>query len=271
MSNNIGTAAVEEPFLASANHSSIDAAIVDSYIGNVSNQEGATSYGNTRKTTSDQAKSLFDQQLILLKDFESPCDIRYKTDYFPVGGKNAGKPQPPRYVHTVDGEQNITIKFAAGYRIPENLDNHFLEVALITVPRINQHYLHVNKFQLSNEDVNVSDENPFFIPLTTEHIKDGEIAFKLVIVKTPKRDLKNIQSLPLFDSDTNLDKMLDCETTDELQHMYELSQAKIAFSLGYTDENDRFIRYTKTTVTSNDIVEKEKSKGSGMDFFMNKC
>ncbi|CAF0836224.1 unnamed protein product [Adineta steineri] len=205
MSNNIGTAAVEKPFLASANHSSIDAAIVDTNIGNISNQQGATSYGNTRKTTSDQVISLLDQKLILLKEFESSCDIRYKSDYLPATGKNAGIPQSPRYIHTVDHEQNITIKFAAGYQFPENIDNCSLEIALITGFRIEQHYWHVNKFQISNEKNEISYANPFYIRLTTKNIEDGQIVFKLVVVKTPKRDLKDIKSLQLFDSDIDLD------------------------------------------------------------------
>jgi hypothetical protein len=58
----------------------------------------------------DEAGSLFNRPLILVKELKSPFDIRYKSDYFPRGGKNAGIPQPPRYLQTVDGQQEIIIK-----------------------------------------------------------------------------------------------------------------------------------------------------------------
>lgn len=45
-----------------------------------------------------------------MKQLNSTADIRYKTDYFPRGGKNAGIPQKPRYVHTMDGNRQIIIK-----------------------------------------------------------------------------------------------------------------------------------------------------------------
>jgi hypothetical protein len=47
----------------------------------------------------------------------------------------------------------------------------------------------------------------------------------------------------------------DCETVDDLEHMYELSHAKVAFSLGYRDIYGRFIRFPNTTVMSNEIIE----------------
>jgi hypothetical protein len=58
----------------------------------------------------DEAGSLFSQQLILSKELKSPFDIRYKTDYFPRSGPNANKAQAPRYLHTVDDDQDIVIK-----------------------------------------------------------------------------------------------------------------------------------------------------------------
>ncbi len=58
----------------------------------------------------DKPGSLFNKKLILPKKLKSPFDIRYKTDYFPRGGMNAGKSQAPRYLHTVDNKQDILIK-----------------------------------------------------------------------------------------------------------------------------------------------------------------
>jgi len=58
----------------------------------------------------DKPGSLFNKKLILPKNLESPFDIRYKRDYFPRGGMNAGKSQAPRYLHTEDGQQEIIIK-----------------------------------------------------------------------------------------------------------------------------------------------------------------
>lgn len=48
-------------------------------------------------------------------------------------------------------------------------------MALLTVPRDNQHSMHVNKFQLNHKDMNQPDENPFFIHLTRKNWEDGEI------------------------------------------------------------------------------------------------
>lgn len=77
--------------------------------------------------------------------------------------------------------------------------------------------MHVNKFQL-NHKVKETDENPFFICLTEEHLRQGEIRsvilkrsffftvfnfrIKLVIIKTLINELKNIKSLPLFGDQT---------------------------------------------------------------------
>ncbi len=58
----------------------------------------------------DGAESLLNQKLILAKEIKSPVDIRYKTNYFPLSGKNAGKPQTLRWLRTVDGEEEIIIK-----------------------------------------------------------------------------------------------------------------------------------------------------------------
>jgi hypothetical protein len=58
----------------------------------------------------DKPGSLFNKKLILPKKLNSTFDIRYKTDYFPRGGMNAGKSQSPRYLHTEDGKQDIPIK-----------------------------------------------------------------------------------------------------------------------------------------------------------------
>ncbi len=44
---------------------------------------------------------------------------------------------------------------------------------------------------------------------------------------------------------------------DDLEHTYELSHAVVAFSLGYINANGEFIRFTNTTVMSNEIIESE--------------
>jgi hypothetical protein len=46
---------------------------------------------------------------------------------------------------------------------------------LLTVPRVNQHYIHVNKFQIDHTNVNVLDGNPFLIFLSPENFEKGEI------------------------------------------------------------------------------------------------
>lgn len=58
----------------------------------------------------DGVGSLFNQKLILRKELRIPFDIRYKSDYFPRGGKHVGEPQSPRYLLTVDDEQDIIVR-----------------------------------------------------------------------------------------------------------------------------------------------------------------
>ena len=52
----------------------------------------------------------------------------------------------------------------------------------------------------------------------------------------------------------------DCKTIDDLEHTYELSHAHVAFSFGYRDASGRFIRFTNTTVISNEISESRIEK-----------
>jgi hypothetical protein len=47
----------------------------------------------------------------------------------------------------------------------------------------------------------------------------------------------------------------DCESVEDLKDTYELNSARIAFSLGYTDTNNQFNRFSNTTVFSNEIIE----------------
>ncbi|CAF0848922.1 unnamed protein product [Rotaria sordida] len=283
MSNNNGTYVKESDFPTNTDYSHVHEKIVDGTNNTVNKQQILTNYGDTLPAISnqnsssnlvvacntydenqyyDEGESLFNKQLILLKNLKSPFDIQYKTDYFPCGGKNANKPQPPHYLHSVDDDKNIIIKFPHDFKPPKKCDNYYLEVALLTVPRIGQHYIHVNKFQLDNTDNTVMDQNPFCIRLTEEHFKKGEISVKLVLVKTRRNDLRNISSLQLFNEQDSLNWTADCKTISDLEHDYELSHAMVAFSLGFINKNNKFIRFTKTTIISNEIVEKEKSKSS---------
>ncbi|CAF1260601.1 unnamed protein product [Rotaria sp. Silwood1] len=280
MSNNNGTDVKETDFLINTDYIKVHQKIIQEANNTVNKQQTLTNYGATLPeipnqnsscnlvvcNTSDGSQyydevgSLFNQQLSLSKGLKSPFDIQYKTDYFPRGGKNANKPQPPHYIHDVDGSKSIIIKFPRGFKTPEKLDNYYLEVALLTVPRVGQHYIHVNKFQLDNIDITILDENPIFIRLTEEHFKKGEIELKLVLVKTRLGDLKNISSLQLFNSQESQNWTTDCKTIAELEHAYELSHAIVAFSIGFTNNKNEFIRFTNTTVMSNEVIEKEKSK-----------
>jgi hypothetical protein len=54
---------------------------------------------------------------------------------------------------------------------------------------------------------------------------------------------------------------------DDLEHTYELSHAVVAFSLGYIKSNGEFVRFTNTTVMSNEIVESENKKVCFLDFY----
>jgi len=55
-------------------------------------------------------ETLLNQPLRLLKNFRDVIDIRYKTDYFPIEGKNATKSQDPRYILMEDKSQDTVIK-----------------------------------------------------------------------------------------------------------------------------------------------------------------
>ncbi|CAF2447614.1 unnamed protein product [Rotaria sp. Silwood2] len=278
MSNNNGADVKESNFPTDTDYSQLHEQIVQ---GNniINKQQILKNYGGTLPSISNQNSSsnlvacntfdgdeyydyegsLFNQKLILSKDLKSLVDIRYKTDYFPTGGKNANKPQSPHYVHSVGGNKNIIIKFPPGFKRPDKLENYFLEVALLTVPRDRQYYIHVNKFQLNNTDKTILDLNPFLIPFTEEHFNKGQIEVKLVIVKTRHNDLINVSSLRLFNEQEQSNWTADCKTIEDLEHAYKLSHAIVAFSLGFINNNNEFIRFTKTTVMSNEIVERSSS------------
>lgn len=57
-----------------------------------------------------------------------------------------------------------------------------------------------------------------------------------------------------------LDSKTNCQTIKALEDTYQLSRARIAFSLGYRDANanNQFIRFPNTTVISNEIVESKR-------------
>jgi hypothetical protein len=127
-------------FLTTSNYNHVDANIIDANIidantGDVNPGQSATNYGKTSPASHNESRcdtmtnicyisslisfsdifydevgSLFNRQLILVKEFKSPFDIRYKTDYFPRGGQHAGVPQKPRYLRTVDDDQEAVIK-----------------------------------------------------------------------------------------------------------------------------------------------------------------
>jgi hypothetical protein len=59
----------------------------------------------------------------------------------------------------------------------QNPGDYFLEVCQITSLQFNNQYcIHPNKFQLHHTDVNVLDQNPYYIHLTAAHSVAGEIA-----------------------------------------------------------------------------------------------
>jgi hypothetical protein len=57
-----------------------------------------------------------------------------------------------------------------------------------------------------------------------------------------------------------LDWTANCKSVKDLNDTYELTHARVAFSLGYFDANGQFIRFTNTTVISNEIIESKIEK-----------
>jgi hypothetical protein len=52
-----------------------------------------------------------------------------------------------------------------------------------------------------------------------------------------------------------LDGITDCKSVEDLKETYALNRAVLAFSLGCFYTDDRFRRFTKTTVMSNELDE----------------
>ncbi|UJR37644.1 hypothetical protein I4U23_030341 [Adineta vaga] len=266
MDGSIGIDTTEVDFKSDTNYNILTNLVAETTNSNGYKQPTNTNHGGTIALPRDQNENfhdvgtLFKQPLIISEKLESPYYARYKTDYFPRGGKNVGQPQSPRYVRTVDGDQEVTIEFPAGYKVPEHLGNYYLEIALLTVPRETQHYWHVHKLQSHHTDISVPDENPLMVPLTKEHFESGKV--KLVVIKAKQDELKEFSSLTLFNAETTSNWTAECKTIEELGHIYELSRAKIAFSLVFQNSNGQYIRCTDTTVMSNEIIEKEKAKPS---------
>ncbi|CAF3751051.1 unnamed protein product [Rotaria socialis] len=148
---------------------------------------------------------------------------------------NTNKAQSPRYIHDVDDKKIATIKFACNSEFRKFLENYFLEVALITVLIDNQYYLHPYKFQLDNSN----------------------ITFKFVIIKTLQPGLTGLSSLPVFNATQFTNYRVNCEIIKDFKNAYKLSRARLAFSLGYSDDNNQLFRFTNTTVMLNEIIEKK--------------
>ncbi|CAF1434413.1 unnamed protein product [Adineta ricciae] len=253
----------EKPFTTDTSYDDLTIYLAEKSCGENQNQNAMSSYANIDRGTVNLNEALHltgtltTKPLVLTKELESLYDARYKTDYFPRGGKKVGKPQAPRYIRTIDNESKITIQLPQGYGIPADPENYFLEVSLVTVNRGAGHHWHVYQFQLHHTDQNVRDDNPVVMPITAENYQKGEIEIELVVIKTRKDHLRQVLSLNPFVQEPNLELTEGCKTIEDLESRYNLLCAQVAFSIVYQMSDGSFVRYPSTTVISNEIVEKK--------------
>ncbi|CAM4898821.1 unnamed protein product [Rotaria socialis] len=69
--------------------------------------------------------------------------------------------------------------------------------------------------------------------------------------------LTGLSSLPVFNATQFTNYRVNCEIIKDFKNAYELSRARLAFSLGYSDDNNQLFRFTNTTVMLNEIIEKK--------------
>ncbi|CAF1640029.1 unnamed protein product, partial [Adineta ricciae] len=255
----------ENPFATDTNYDDLTIRVAEKPSGENQNQNATPSYANIDTGTVNRNEALHltgtltTKPLVLTKELESPYDARYKTEYFPRGGKKVGEPQSPRHIRTIDNKSKITIQLPQGYGIPADFENYSLEVSLITVDRGAGHHWHVYQFQTHHTDPNAPDINPIAIPITAENFQKGEIEIELVVIKTLKDRLREVSSLNPFTEKPNRELTNACKTIEDLESRYNLSHAQVAFSIVYKMPNDSFVRYASTTVISNEIIEKKSN------------
>ncbi|CAF3361869.1 unnamed protein product [Rotaria socialis] len=76
-------------------------------------------------------------------------------------------------------------------------------------------------------------------------------------IATIKPGLTGLSSLPVFNATQFTNYRVNCEIIKDFKNAYELSRARLAFSLGYSDDNNQLFRFTNTTVMLNEIIEKK--------------
>ena len=102
-------------------------------------------------------------------------------------------------------------------------------------------------------------------------------SLKLVLIKAKRDSLKAISHLDTFEGQDPTSEyhnsfstpyecisvgiIAPCTNVNDLEHSYELSQAKIAFSIASLHETGLLTRYTDTTAMSNEIHESKHTLG----------
>jgi len=192
-------------------------------------------------------------QLHLVNSLEETFRPRYKSDYFP----QKGAVRHPRYVADKHGNHYVTIQIPSAYR--SDLSEKYLRIALITTNLPGRgHFYSPYKFQIDNEKVNVPDQNPMYIKVSTSSHQDYKMKLHLVLIKSKLDELRSAQPLIPFAFPSNaIQNLINNEqlTPKELINRYRLEKSHIAFTLCSKMLSGLYEIHSDTTVLSSVITE----------------
>ncbi|CAF4015669.1 unnamed protein product [Rotaria sordida] len=192
-------------------------------------------------------------QLQILLPLEDTYRARYKSDYFPQNGLS----RRPRYVADKAGHHYITLQMPTAYK--RDFTNEYIRVALITTSIDDRgHFYSPYKFQTNHHDAKVPDQNPIYIPVSTQQKNNFTMKLQLVLIKSKLDQLNDAQPLKSFsDTITNIQNIIHDEklTPKDLINTYQLEKSHIAFTLCTKLSNGLYDSHPETTVISSIITE----------------
>jgi len=133
--------------------------------------------------------------------------------------------------------------------------NKYIRVAWLTTSIGDEgHFYSPYKFQVNHDDINVSDENPIYLPVGQNHLI---MKLHLVLIKSKLDQLHHVQPLIPFlerannSRRTNIEKM----SPKDLINKYQLDKSHLAFTLCTKRLNGSFEVHPETTTISSVMVE----------------
>jgi len=197
-------------------------------------------------------------KLQLQNALEDTYRPRYKSDYFPQNGNV----RRPRYVADNTNNHCVTLQMPQNHT--RDLTHEYIRIAWITTAIGDEgHFLSPYKLQVHNNDINVPDENPIYLPVKNLRQNDGTMRLHLVLIKSKLDQLHHVQPLrPFSDTANNSNKMsVEKMGPKDLINKYQLDKSQLAFTL-CTKRSDGSYEIHRTTTTISSVMTEIPAKPS---------